>query len=71
MREENWRRGFWPTAIGGISLPAVGWRTSSSVPPLFGLYPNLNSDVNELSAQCGQGKADKCSKILPSQGGGR
>ena len=40
MCEENWRRRFWPTARGGISLPAVGRRTSSSIPPFLGVYPN-------------------------------
>ncbi len=34
------RRDFWPSAGGGISLPAVGKRTNSSIPPFFGVYPN-------------------------------
>jgi len=29
-------------------------RTSSSIPPYMGLYPKVGSDVNKLSAQCGQ-----------------
>ena len=40
MCEENWKRRFWPTARGGISLPAVVKRTSSSIPPFLGVYPD-------------------------------
>jgi hypothetical protein len=34
------RGDFGLRARGGISLPAVGRRTSSSVPPFLGVYPN-------------------------------
>ncbi len=40
MCEENWKRRFRLTARGGISLPAVGRRTSSSIPRFLGVYPN-------------------------------
>jgi len=34
-------------------------RNSSSILPILGVYPNLISDVNELSAHCGQEKEEK------------
>ena len=32
-------------------------RNTSDIPPNLGVYPNLISDVNKLSAHCGQGRS--------------